>query len=134
MTTRTEITIPNTYNNLPITKICSFEGSVSLTKITVPKTVKTIPDRAFYNCSELKTVVLPGAITNLPCDTFTGCVSLTSIQLGSEGNPISVNSIQQQDTIPTQCTITLYTKNGSADDLTGAPWGWTNATIIYEKA
>jgi hypothetical protein len=57
-----------------------------------------------------------------------------SVQLGSSGYAVTMigtNAFQNQSNIT---SITIYTVNGLASDLTSAPWGAANATINYIKA
>ena len=60
------IVIPEIHNQRPITKIDSWafddpKGSgLTFTSITIPNSVKSIGDHAFYNCSKLKSIIFEG--------------------------------------------------------------------------
>ncbi len=88
--TDTEIVIPTTYKNLPVTSIGSyaFDYSSSLTSITIPNSVSSIGDNAFYGCSKLTSITIPNSVTYIGGSAFSGCSSLTSIVI-----PNSVISI-----------------------------------------
>ncbi len=66
----------------------SFEICTSLTSITIPDSVTSIGERAFYNCSSLASITIPNTITSIGDQAFNGCSSLTSITI-----PESVTSI-----------------------------------------
>lgn len=84
----------------------AFSGQADITKVIIPKSMKTINANAFYNCtgleevqfangcvvdtlgeaafkgcSSLKKIVLPNGITSLPKQAFAGCSSLESVTL-----------------------------------------------------
>lgn len=86
----------------------AFAGQTDITKIIIPKTMKTINDYAFYNCfnlvevefangcvldtlgksvfnscKSLKNIILPNGITTIPEYAFAACESLESITLPS---------------------------------------------------
>lgn len=125
-----------------------FNGCTSLVSVTLPELISISEEKSTYagmfaNCTALTTVNLPKIQTVSPTaikdsnyqymDTFYGCTSLTSVTLGSEGHPVS--SIQRYPFYglsQSGLTITVYTNGGAA--LSGAPWGATNATIVYEEA
>ena len=51
-----EITIPETYNGKPVTTILesAFSGAINLKKITIPNSIVSVGDNAFYNCGNLE--------------------------------------------------------------------------------
>ena len=53
-----EITIPMTYEGLPVTAIddSGFMGCTSLEKVVIPSSIKTIGNSAFMRCTKLKKV------------------------------------------------------------------------------
>ena len=60
----------------------------SITKVTLPDTLKTIDSNAFYGCSSLTEIVIPDGVTSIGSSAFYGCSSLTEIVI-----PESVRSI-----------------------------------------
>lgn len=64
--------------------------------------VTTIKDEAFYNCTNITTLTFEGTPASIAKNAFSGCVNLTTINVPwSEG------------------------------EVANAPWGATNATIVY---
>ena len=55
---------------------------------TIPNSVTSIGDLAFYHCSGLTSVTIPNSVTSIGFDAFYGCSSLTSVNI-----PNSVTSI-----------------------------------------
>ncbi|MCI7555446.1 MAG: leucine-rich repeat domain-containing protein, partial [Bacteroidales bacterium] len=55
---------------------------------TIPNSVTSIGDGAFYGCSSLTSVTIPNSVTSLGESAFRGCSSLTSVTI-----PNSVTSI-----------------------------------------
>ena len=79
----TEVEIPATYRNKPVTRIGDdvFKGCTSLTKVTIPDSVKSIGDSAFAGCSALSSVTFGNGVQGIGRYAFLNCISLTSITL-----------------------------------------------------
>lgn len=77
----TDIEIPSTYKDLPVTTIGSsaFEACNKLTKISIPDSVTKIGDRAFFGCSSLQSMEIGDNVTSIDSFAFHGCSGLTSI-------------------------------------------------------
>ncbi|SVD92982.1 uncharacterized protein METZ01_LOCUS445836, partial [marine metagenome] len=50
---------------------------------TIPDSVTTIGDTAFYDCSSLTSVTIPDSVTSIGGGAFEGCSSLTSVTIGN---------------------------------------------------
>lgn len=162
-----------------------FYGLPSLTTVTIPETVTTLPLGCFYNCSKLTTindlshitlvkgrvfngaskityvkigatifsdssgygnfegctaleeVWLSGSITALGGTfMFSGCNKLTTITLGSVGNPITSMSISSSSVFKSNITtINIYVEDpDNPPTIPGIPGSATNATITYLQA
>ncbi len=88
--TSTEVYIPSTYYNLPVTSIGdeAFIGCTSLTSIEIPNSVTSIGYGAFSGCRSLTSIEIPDSVTSIGAWAFNYCSSLTSIEI-----PDSVTSI-----------------------------------------
>ena len=71
-----------------VQKIIAYPCSKSSNYYTIPGSVTSIGDRAFYNCSRLTSIDIPDSVTSIGDSTFSYCSSLTSITI-----PKSVTSI-----------------------------------------
>lgn len=79
-----DIDLGDEFRGKPITSIAASAFASSgnrLTSLKIGKYVKTIGERAFYNCSFLESVTLPDGLESLGQRAFQSCRSLTSITL-----------------------------------------------------
>lgn len=63
------------------TKLLLYPAGKTDASFTVPRTVEKIENRAFRNCSNLKTVVLGEKTTEIGSGAFQNCTSLTDVSL-----------------------------------------------------
>ena len=86
----TNLIIPSTYNNLPVTSIGvrAFSGCTSLEKIALPVGVTSISKAAFSGCTSLTDITIPDSVTSIGEFAFSSCTSFTSVTM-----PDSVTSI-----------------------------------------
>ena len=83
--TDTSFTIPNSVTSIGD---YAFYGCTSLTSITIGNSVESIGDYAFRDCSSLTSVTIPDSVTSIGNYTFYNCDSLKSVTI-----PDSVTSI-----------------------------------------
>ena len=81
----TSISIPNSVKSIGEK---AFYRSTLITSVTIPNSVTSIGISAFEGCTGLTSVTLPNSITSIEASTFDYCTSLTSITI-----PNSVTSI-----------------------------------------
>ena len=85
--TLTEANIPSSVefegNQYPVIKINDevFSGNTNLTSVTLPESLTTLGDRAFYTCKSLKTIKIPSGVTAIPDCCFNHCLSLESVTI-----------------------------------------------------
>ena len=84
---RTEYTIPDSVTSIGN---FAFYNCSSLTSITIPDSVASIGNSAFYNCSSLTNIKLPDVIDIISGNTFRDCSSLLNIII-----PDSVTAIKE---------------------------------------
>jgi hypothetical protein len=99
-----------------------FFGCTSLASVDL-SSVKTIGDNSFYNCSQLTTIALPSltSITNTSC--FSGCSSLTCLNLCSPtrtGIPTLNNTNNFNNTPIASGTGYIYINDDLVNTLKGA--------------
>ena len=84
------VAIPATINNLPVASIGTnaFYNCTGLTSVTIPGSVNSIGDYAFEVCNNLTTVTISNGVTSIGEGVFQYCSGLTSITI-----PGSVTSI-----------------------------------------
>ena len=89
--TATDITVPDTIEGLPVTKIgflAFSNASAQLRSVTLPNSITTIGEAAFSNCTSLVKINIPANVTCINTNVFANCSSLASIDI-----PNSVTSI-----------------------------------------
>lgn len=94
-----EVILPNTLTTLKEYSYISsqgdlasagvFQGCSSLTKITLPSSLKTIEAYAFKNCTSLTSVNIPNSVTVMHGGVFSGCTSLKTVKLPDNLTAIS---------------------------------------------
>ena len=85
----TSYTIPGTVTSIADS---AFFATHNLTSVTIPKGVATIGNNAFVYCTGLKSVTLPDSVTEIGYNTFQGCQSLKGITIPKSVTKIGSNS------------------------------------------
>ncbi|MCR5653955.1 MAG: leucine-rich repeat domain-containing protein, partial [Ruminococcus sp.] len=76
------VTIPSSHNYHPVTAILgAFGNCSSVTKVTIPSSVKIIDKSAFSNCDNLTEVVIPSSVETIADWSFNSCGKLKSITI-----------------------------------------------------
>lgn len=78
--TAADVTIPSRYKGKPVTAInnAAFPNS-AVTSVTIPDSITSIPDAAFYNCGNLETIHIPVSVTFIGSYAFDGCPSSMTV-------------------------------------------------------
>ena len=79
------------YVYIPASNAKSWFLGKKVKKYTIPSSVTSIVDRAFYDCSSLQSITIPSSVTSIGSNAFQNCYSLQSITI-----PESLTSIGQQ--------------------------------------
>ena len=119
--------VPASIDGKKVTAIgaSAFAGA-SLTGATIPEGVKSIGEKAFANCAQLGTTVIPASVTTLGAGIFTGCTKLRLlVTIGSEAEDYAKeNGIPYEDAailIPAVKAVSVTTR---ADEI-GETAKWT---------
>ena len=137
-----------------ITELQGFYSCSSLQSITIPNSVTSLGGSCFNDCSSLQSITIPNSVTSLGDDCFNSCSNLsevtfeedcqiTKIPYGCFSYCSSLESItipSSVETIDSYCfgsswspntSLTTIYVNKPQDSIAGAPWGATNATVIW---
>ncbi|MDE6026012.1 MAG: leucine-rich repeat domain-containing protein [Lachnospiraceae bacterium] len=116
------------YNKDKTTLISCPEGKKG--KVTIPDSVTSIGENAFYGCKNLTSIELPSSVTSIGIMAFYGCENLTKIKI-----PSSVTSIV--DYVFSFCTnLTSIEIPPSVIDISSVAFssGYRSNLTIYGEA
>ena len=114
----------------------AFYERSTITSITIPDAITSIGERAFIGCSNLTSIIIPEGVTSLGYASFNECSSLTTVII--PGNVTSIgerafsacNSLASVIVnIETPLTIDEY----CFSTVSGYSYGKTNATLYVHK-
>ena len=115
--------LPSGITSLPT---AAFQYCPKLALTTFPSGMTSIGDYVFRNCTSLASITLPPALTTIGNYAFSNCTGLETVRFTS-----TVSSIPNG--VFSGCTklSTIYVP-WSQGQVANAPWGASNATIIYD--
>lgn len=58
------------------------DGNIALRSVSIPETVTSIGDRAFWGCHLLGSIIIPSSVTSIGDYAFDGCAMLKTIFIG----------------------------------------------------
>ena len=121
----------------------------TLRAVVIPNTVKSIGESAFYSCSDLYFIVIPDSVKDIEYLAFGNCYNLQNIVVSKNLERIGYSAFRATgiDCISLPATIKSIGNNAfencnyltniyvpwSEGEISGAPWGATNATIHYNS-
>ena len=88
------VDIPAVVNEISVVKVGNGyppifgAGDPTVTSITIPDSVTSIGEYAFYNCTSLTSITIPDSVTSIGGSAFQDCIGLTNVTI-----PDSVTSI-----------------------------------------
>ncbi len=97
-----------------------FGSCDSLTSITIPNSVTSIGEQAFYGCNTLTSITIPNSVTSIGELAFAVCPTLTSITI-----PNSVTSIGERALSECYFLKTNFINNSSLNAEENNYWGAT---------
>ena len=88
------VVIPTTYRGVPVECInaSAFKNQTQLISISLPDSLTSIGDYAFYGCTGLTSVTIGSGVTSIGSSAFAGCSSLESITIPFVGAKAGVTS------------------------------------------
>lgn len=117
------ISMPNTITYIDD---YAFTGCEFLGLSSLPSSLTYIGTSAFANCKRITINTIPIGVTYVAATAFSGCTALTSITFLSKPQAIASDAFQR-------CTsLTSINVPWSFGEVSGAPWGATNATVVYD--
>lgn len=82
------------YFNAENCETCGSEGRPAfprtLKNLVIGNDVKSLPDNAFYHCSELTAIEIPESVASIGENTFYGCVNLTTVSIPTLENWLKI--------------------------------------------
>ena len=80
-----------------VANICdyAFFENETLTKVTIPGSVKSLGTATFANCSKLKNVVIPDGVSKIGFYTFNECTELQTVSIGNTVQEIPTRTFRQ---------------------------------------
>ena len=112
-------------SNITSIGMWAFVNDISLHLTELPSGLTVIGANAFNNCQGISITEIPSGVTSIAINAFIGCVGLTSIRF--LGTPTSID----ENTFKGCTNLTSIKVPWSEGAVANAPWGATNATIIY---
>lgn len=148
--TVSEIIIPSSYNDLPVTVLeADFAKSdTSIERVVIPGTIKSIPADSFNGCTELSEVIFNDGLLTIGDNAFKSCklqkVIIPSTCTSIGGFAFDLNSNLYHVYIPDSVTSMgtyafddinslAYICIGHTSTPTGWPSSWTGKTV-YTKS
>lgn len=104
----------------------AFYACYNIKTVAFPVNLVEIGQNAFQNCTALKQLTFPAGLEKIAQSAFSYCGALSEVTF--EGTPTQLNT----NGIFSNCRV-LHTINvpWAEGEVSGAPWGATNATINY---
>ena len=121
--TAADVTIPSRYKGKPVTAInnAAFPNS-AVTSVTIPDSITSIPDAAFYNCGNLETIHIPVSVTFIGSYAFDGCPSsMTVTYSGSKKQWDDITKGSNNDVLENHLICAKLEATFTADGTTLAP-------------
>ena len=100
--TDTDIVVPLSYNEKPVTAILdnAFKQT-NITSIVLPNSITNIGEDAFYFCSKLERVNIPTDTVSIGSAAFCGCKKLTNIHIPQKVTSIGFLAFRMCDKLST---------------------------------
>lgn len=96
-----KVTVPSTLGGYPVTAIGdrAYQQCSNIKTIIIPDSVTTIGSWAFYNCNNLTSIAIPNGVTKIADHTFFCCTSLTNITIPNSITDIGNYAVSRCDSL-----------------------------------
>ena len=123
--TETAYTIPNSVATIGD---CAFYSCSLLTSVTIPNGVVSIGEKAFYHCSGLTSTTIPAGVISIGDYAFFGCSGLTDFFCHARNVPTTKSDAFDDSNI---ANATLHVPAGSIEAYiaAGEPWSHFKAIV-----
>lgn len=121
-----EITIPDKIKDVKITEISDMTGVHNAKKISLPESVVSIEERAFYGLTNLIEINIPASVECIGEEAFANCERLRNIKL-----PSKLKTIQRGAFADTNISVLNIPK--SVENIEGGAFGRNVERIILEE-
>ena len=144
----TNIVIKSTHRGLPVKEIGEYAFTdTAITSVVIPSSVVTINTAAFMYCYSLTSIIIPDSVKNIESSAFYNCQYLNNIILGKGLQTIGASAFRaaqcKKIIIPSNViNIGENAFNNShieeiyvekfENQISGAPWGATDALVTYK--
>ena len=123
--TATSFTIPDSVTTIGDS---AFYNCDNLTSVAIPDSVTTIHNSAFYSCSSLTSVVIPDSVTTIGDSAFSWCSNLTSVYYkGTAKNWANISIGEYNDDL-TNATRYYYSETQPTTE--GKYWHYVDGEIV----
>ena len=142
-----EITIPISFNNKPVTSLGEnfLRENTKIEKITIPASIKRIPNYAFYKCIKLSEVILNEGLEEIGMYAFDSCKlkkviipsTCTTIEQFAFENNKDLYHVYLPSSVQTVNQYAFYSINSLAyiciEHSSVPSWGsyWRSGTTVY---
>ncbi len=125
-----DIVIPGKYRGKAVTAIgdYGFAECGNITSISIPDSITSIGQSAFYNCG-IKEINIPDSVKTIGASAF-AATGLASIVIPSSAEEIGSNAFSQCTSLK---SFYIDKTEGSITDINSNNWGVTEATIIWSS-
>ena len=119
------LTLTELPENLTYIGVYAFNNCTNLALTELPKNLINIESNAFNNCTNLALTELPENLTNIEYGAFNNCTNLKILTFKGTPQSIKFSAFSGCE------NLTTINVPWSEGEVSGAPWGATNATINY---
>lgn len=109
----TDLVIPSNVTEIPI---YAFSCN-NIVTVTIPDSVTSISDKAFYKCNSLSCVTIPESVINIGSEAFLGCKSLENVYITDIAKWCNIN-FYNYEANPLYYANNLYINNKLENNIT----------------